>query len=200
MGTGWSYFIDLCQTIRIGIKVVGGLVGAIAAYALFLFAWPYIQAAMPASTTTAAAAGPAAPTGPGVNPQFAPKTPPGQGLGTPPGFKGNAQFNQPTPGAGLGPPPGFKGDPSQFNQQAPGANAPAGAAPYGAGGSAPSTAPYGAGGSAPPAAPYGAGGSAPPAAPYGAGGSASTVPYGSGMSTAPPPPAPAGPKNGQFGR
>lgn len=171
MQSGWDYFINLCQTIRIAIKVVSGVVGAIAAYFAFIFISGQIQAANPPAPL--ANAGPAnmAPIN-SANPQFAPK----------PGLPNGPLDDNPR---GT-PPPKNLGAPSRPEIQTAngtqyGAGANPGGTPYGGG-------VYGAGttgqnGTTPPTppAPYGGGVTMPGNTAYGAGVSGgSTAPYGSG--------------------
>ena len=133
MGTGWSYFINICQTVRVLIGLVGALIGCTAAYVIFLLVTQQMQSAnqppLIGAPSTGAAALPSnvsnpqfapkispvapatlpqqtAPTGTGVNPQFAPQASPG---GTTPAPTG-------TPGLTPGPPPNATGRNPQFGR------------------------------------------------------------------------------------
>ena len=68
MGTGWSYFINVCQAARIAIGAAWSVVGLIAVYLVITVGLPKLQSALPASTAPAAST---TPTGTQSNPQFA---------------------------------------------------------------------------------------------------------------------------------
>jgi hypothetical protein len=133
MGTGWSYFINICQTVRVLIGLIIALVGCTAAYVIFMLVTQQMQsvnqpplivapptgaAAIPANVSNpqftpkispvAPGAIPqqASPNGTGVNPQFAPQASP---AGTTPAPTG-------PPGLIPGPPPNSTGRNPQFGR------------------------------------------------------------------------------------
>ena len=136
MGIGWSYFINICQTLRVLIGLAVALVGCIAAYMIFSVVTQQMQGANPQPLVTmqpsgtvalpsgvsnpqfTSKSGPVAPALPSqpagqnglnVNPQFAPGLP-----STPAGSVPSAPTG--TPGLTPGPPPSSTGKNPQFGR------------------------------------------------------------------------------------
>lgn len=136
MGIGWSYFINICQMLRILIGLIIALVGCIAAYMVFLLVTQQMQAANPQPLVTMQPSGavalpsgvsnpqftsksgltapavpiqPAGPNGQNVNPQFAPTLPSSPAGSVPAG-------QTETSGLTPGPPPNSTGKNPQFGR------------------------------------------------------------------------------------
>ena len=118
MGTGWSYFINVCQAARIAIGAAWSVVGLVALYLVFTVGLPRLQAALPASSAPAVST---APTGTQSNPQFAapPAVPVPRASAPRGGFGANPQFGSPSAQPGSPQFPNGQPTNSQFATPAP---------------------------------------------------------------------------------
>jgi hypothetical protein len=95
MGTGWSYFINVCQAVRVAIGAAWTVVGLIAVYLVITVGLPQLQSALPAASSPATSS--TTPVGTQTNPQFAAPAVASPRGSAPHGVSGvNPQFGSPS--------------------------------------------------------------------------------------------------------